>query len=149
MPKDYHRFLPPYLVSKQDLSAQMLAFVPQMKSLLPHPSIRECSVLNSALSLNKTLWTRDYQIRTHTVFTDMLVKHSDLLFYNDAMWLSKRDALRMELREEIITCLCDCQHKKANTVLMQMLDSWFMLEICFLNDIICHLNVLILRAGEG
>lgn len=80
----------------------------------------------------------------HKHLADMSADHFDLLLNNNVRWLSQGNAFMTvcELREEIITFLHDCKHKKAETFLRNIQDNKFVSEMCFLTEILHHLDVL-------
>lgn len=137
------------------LAARLSAVAPRMKSLhcLIHQSVL-CARLSGELKntmdsvmaiINFIRATSSLQHRLfRQLLADTSADYSDLLLHNDVRWLSKGNALKRvcDLREEIVTFLRDCKHKKANTFLSQILDDGFVSEMCFLSDIFHHLNEL-------
>lgn len=75
------------------------------------------------------------------------VEHTDLLIHNDVRWLSKGKVLDRfcELRQEIVSFLGMCKHKRAQNLLERMLDEQFMAQVYFLCDTFGHLNTLNLK----
>uniref|UniRef100_A0A3Q0T044 SPIN-DOC-like zinc-finger domain-containing protein n=1 Tax=Amphilophus citrinellus TaxID=61819 RepID=A0A3Q0T044_AMPCI len=137
------------------LSAWLSAVAPKMKSLhcLIHQSVL-CAQLSGELknimdSVTATInFIRSTSSLQHRLFrkllADMSADHFDLLLHNNVRWLSQGNALMRvcELREEMITFLHEYKHKKAETFLGNMQDDKFVSEMCFLTDILHHLNVL-------
>ncbi|XP_051783182.1 SCAN domain-containing protein 3-like [Erpetoichthys calabaricus] len=137
------------------LSARLSALAPKMKSLhcLIHQSVL-CPQLSGELknimdSVMATInFIRSTSSLQHRLFrkllADMSAEHVDLLLHNNVRWLIQGNSLMRvcELRKEIITFLRECKHRKAETFLTNMLDDKFVCEMCFLCDILHHLNVL-------
>ena len=147
----------------QGLVARLSAIAPHMQYL--HCIIHQ-SVLCAKLSgdLKNTMDTvmsivnfiRSTSSLQHRLFRQMLADtfadHTDLLVHNDVRWLSKGKVLDRfcELRQEIVSFLRTCKHKRAANLLEGMLDERFMAEVYFLCDIFGHMNTLNLELqGRG
>ena len=132
----------------QGLVARLSAIAPHMQYL--HCIIHQ-SVLCAKLSgdLKNTMDTvmsivnfiRSTSSLQHRLFRQLLADtfadHTDLLVHNDVRWLSKGKVLDCfcELRQEIVSFLRTCKHKRAVNLLEGMLDERFMAEVYFLCDI--------------
>ena len=136
----------------------MKGLVARLAAVAPHTQFLHQAVLCAKLSgdLKSTMDTvmnivnsnRSTSSLQHRLFrmlpADASTEHTDLLVHHDVRWLSKGKVLDRfcELRQEIVSFLRTCKHKRAAHVLERMLDEQFMAEVHFLCHIFGHLNTL-------
>ena len=140
----------------------MKELVARLAAVAPHTQFLHCIihqvVLCAKLSgdlkntmdtvMNIVNFIRSTSSLQHRLFrmlpADASTEHTDLLVHNDVRWLSKGKVLDRfcELRQEILSFLRTCKHKRAAHFLERMLDEQFMAEVHFLCHILGHLNTL-------
>lgn len=137
------------------LVARLAAVAPHMQFLhcIIHQAVL-CAKLSGDLKnnmdtvMNIVNFIRSTSSLQHRLFrmllADASAEHTDLLVHSDVRWLSKGKVLERfcELRQEILSFLRTCKHKRAAHFLERMLDEQFMAEVHFLCDIFGHLNTL-------